>query len=134
MCETAEYYVWRSMLRRCYAPAAHAFERYGGRGITVCDEWRHDFAAFFRDMGPRPTDQRYTLERRNGDLGYCAENCYWATYTAQNRNRRRYNHPIGEYGSIAEAAEALHIPHGMIRARLRLGWSDHDALTVPKSQ
>jgi len=58
--------VWGSMLRRCYHPTQTGYARYGGRGITVCREWRESFEAFARDMGPKPGPE-YTLDRRDND-------------------------------------------------------------------
>jgi hypothetical protein len=70
---TPEFVVWGNMKSRCYNPKAINYERYGGRGITICDRWRHDFAAFYADMGKRPS---------------LTENCYWATPKQQSNNRR----------------------------------------------
>lgn len=74
------------MLQRCTSPTHPAWKNYGGRGITVCERWRRDFAAFFADMGVRP--EGLTLERVDNERGYSPENCTWATYAAQLKNRR----------------------------------------------
>lgn len=83
---TPIYRSWRSMLTRCYNSNFHAYHRYGGRGITVCDAWRSDFAAFERDMGPRP--EGTTLDRYpDPDGKYEPGNCRWATVNQQRQNR-----------------------------------------------
>lgn len=86
MSRTAEHKSWLAMKRRCYNKNYRDFECYGGRGITVCAEWRDSFEQFYTDMGPRPPG--LTLERKENSLGYSKDNCVWATDTEQSRNRR----------------------------------------------
>lgn len=77
--------IWSAMIQRCTNKKNKGYLNYGGRGITVCAEWRH-FKNFIRDMGRKPNN--LTLERADNDLGYFKDNCKWATYTEQNRNHR----------------------------------------------
>lgn len=87
--ESATYYSWRAMIRRCTDPRAKDYARYGARGVTVCRPWLA-FAAFLKDMGERPKGR--TLDRKDGTLGYTPDNCQWAT-PKQQANNRRYSHP-----------------------------------------
>lgn len=80
------YHTWRSMLNRCYIATDSSFHYYGGRGISVCEEWKRDFWTFVADMGVRP--EGLTLDRRDNDGNYEAYNCRWATAIQQANNRR----------------------------------------------
>lgn len=84
--KTSEYKIWLGIKYRCFNEKCSAYIDYGGRGITVCDRWL-SFENFYEDMGARPVGQ--TLERVDNDGNYCPENCEWADYSKQNKNRRK---------------------------------------------
>lgn len=67
------YFVWQSFVARCTNPNHRSWKNYGGRGITVCEEWRA-FENFYRDMssGYAPGLQ---IDRINNNAGYYKENC-----------------------------------------------------------
>ena len=84
---SSEYRIWTLMKDRCFNPRSHAFHNYGGRGITVCLEWKTNFESFFDHIGPRPSTN-YTLDRINNDGNYEPGNVRWATRSQQAFNRR----------------------------------------------
>jgi hypothetical protein len=125
------YGVWMCMKDRCRRPNNKAFPAYGGRGIRVCDRWRHDFLNFVQDMGPRPT-KAHTLERINNDGNYEPGNCRWATRKEQ-LNNTRINHFVeflGQKLSLAQWAEILKLDRTTLLGRLRRGWPIEKAVTL----
>jgi hypothetical protein len=84
MSGTPTYESWLKMRARCLDPNNNRYERYGGRGITICPEWINSFEAFLRDMGVRP--EGTTLGREKNDGPYCKDNCQWETPKQQARN------------------------------------------------
>lgn len=72
------------MKNRCLNPKCHAYDRYGGRGVVICERW-HTFDYFLEDMGSA-YQPGLTLERKDNDGPYSKDNCEWATMTVQNRN------------------------------------------------
>lgn len=83
---TVEYIAYSNMIRRCYDEDHPQYKDYGGRGITVCVEWRASFETFRRDMGKRPNG--HSIDRRDNNKGYSKDNCRWTTRKVQNFNRR----------------------------------------------
>ena len=130
---TPEYNAWCGMKARCYNKRSQDYPNYGGRGITVCNRWKKDFAKFLDDMGNKPA-LHYTIERRNTNGNYRPENCRWATRRAQNNNKRD-NRKITCWGRKLTAAawsRKTGIPKGAIRQRVFfLGWTPERALTTP---
>jgi hypothetical protein len=114
---TPEYKTWRSMVDRCTNPNSHCWLDYGGRGITVCDEWRK-FENFYADMGNRP--EGMTLDRLDVNGNYSRGNCRWADRKTQARNKRN-NHIIehdGVAATMAEWAEKANMAQWKLKQRL----------------
>lgn len=126
--------IWEGMIQRCTNPKNKAYKNYGGRGITVCWEWRIDFMSFYNWANSNGYGDTLSIDRIENDLGYFPENCRWANRFTQNRNSRG-NRKITHNGKtkiLIEWCEELDLPYKTISARLnQLNWSVEDALTTP---
>jgi hypothetical protein len=127
-----EYRAWLNMKARCYDPKREDFRLYGARGIAVCDQWRNDFAAFYADLGARPSPE-HSLDRIDGSGNYEPGNCHWATKTEQSENRRisRFLELNGRRQTMEAWARELGMVATGIAYRLQHGWSLERALTEP---
>lgn len=83
-----EFSTWKGMLARCHDPKSGAFKNYGGRGISVCEEWQASFWTFLEDMGPKPGPE-YSIERLDVDGDYNPFNCDWIPFSEQAKNTRK---------------------------------------------
>jgi len=111
---------------RCLVPNHPEYPNYGGRGITVCDQWQ-DFKNFLADMGEPPSGKRISLGRINNDGPYCKENCRWETPKEQANNSRTNVRLTfgGKMLTMAQWAEKTGIPKWTIMRRIRAGLPIH---------
>lgn len=117
------YSIYCSMLKRCYNPKATNFERYGGRGILVCKEWRNSFIDFYKWSITSGYKDTLQLDRINNEGPYSPENCRWVTIKEQARNKRntKYIFFNGETLCISEWSDRLGIPKSTIHNRILAG-------------
>jgi hypothetical protein len=122
MRQSDEYRIWGGIKTRCTNKNAPDYDRYGGRGITMCDEWLYSFEAFFSHLGPRPSKQ-HSVDRIDNDKGYEPGNVRWATKTEQVRNRRDTTYVTDgtRVLHIMDVAKELGISKGAAHLRLKRG-------------
>lgn len=137
--ETPEYRAWHQAKTRCYNNKTPNFKHYGGRGISMCREWRDSFEAFYAHIGRRPSS-KHSLDRfPNLNGNYEPGNVRWATRYEQMRNQRGNLMLTMDGLTMCAASWADHLklksgqpPHrNCIVERKLAGWSDEKALTTP---
>jgi hypothetical protein len=116
------------MIERCTKKDHHAYHHYGGRGITVCEEWLDSFQNFYRDMGE---SNGKSLDRIDNNKGYSKDNCRWATREEQSNNTRRTKLLTykGKTLGVSQWSRKLGIPTSTIWNRLIRGWDDKETLS-----
>ena len=132
------YHVWDGMKQRCYNPNHVAYEKYGGRGIIVCDEWKNDYVKFREFMlshgyDPEAPFGACTIDRIDNDGNYCPENCQIISVQEQQNNKSdvfsfMFN---GKKTTKSGVARSRGISRGCIQGRLRRGWTLEDAINKP---
>lgn len=130
---TKLYWVWDSMLNRTSNPKHKYYADYGGRGISVCKEWKDSFENFYKWATNNGYKEGLTLDRTNNNGNYCPENCRWITHFEQQSNKRN-NHFLtynGERHTVMEWSRILDIPHGTLFTRIRRGWTTERILGTP---
>jgi hypothetical protein len=118
MSETSTYHIWAAMKNRCTSPNDKYWDRYGGRGITICDRWQK-FENFYADMGGRPEGKQ--LDRIDNNKGYFPDNCRWATPRENASNQERSVRIEMGYIrlSLSDLAELGNVSRPTIKGRWR---------------
>lgn len=128
--------VWKAMKGRCYTLTDSAYDRYGARGIKVCDEWKNDFMKFYEwciDHGYKEVtghNKTYTIDRMDPNGDYEPSNCRLATMKQQSttKTNTKYVDLDGILYTTRELSDKYHIPYAKLRARLDNGESTKQAL------
>jgi len=136
MSNTRIYNIWHTMIQRCYYLKHKSYRNYGGRGITVCDEWqgKHGAENFINWAMVNGYADSLTIDRIDNDKGYSPDNCRWVTMKVQENNTRR-NHYItykGKTQTIAQWADEIGISKDTLYTRFKNGWTVERTFTTPK--
>lgn len=135
--------VHSSMIHRCKNPKRDSYERYGAKGIDVCDEWKGEngFQNFYNwsmNNGYKVIEKEnhrneIQIDRIDGTKGYSPENCRWVTYDIQCKNRKSTHFETlnGVTKTVTEWEDEKGFRHGTIQGRLRSGWTIEEAITLP---
>lgn len=122
--------IYNGIKNRCYNKNLPTYDRWGGRGIKMSEEWKNSFEQFVMDMGPRPSKE-HSIDRIDNNKGYCKENCRWATAKEQ-ANNARTNIKIeykGKVRTLSETADFIGIPyHTLYHYFVVQGISDIDLI------
>lgn len=126
------YRIYRNILSRCYNPNVKGFSCYGERDITICDEWKNDFTAFYDWSIANGYEEHLTIDRIDNDKGYSPDNCRWATNKEQGNNTRRCKVITinDESKTLTEWCEITGVNYSTARDRIRQGWDPIKAVTI----
>lgn len=125
--------IWLGMKNRCYCKDNKRYIRYGGRGISICNEWKNDFLSFYNWAITNGYNDNLTIDRIDVNGNYEPDNCRWTTQKQQARNTRR-NHYLtynNETLTVAEWAEKLNIKYSTLISRCYKNWTIEEILTKP---
>lgn len=122
--------IWSSMVCRCHGKYSRLDLAYGGRGISVCNEWRSDFDAFKAWALANGYADDLTIDRIDNDGNYEPGNCRWATRREQARNKRnnRFLTVAGERLTVSDAAKRFGLHRQTVTLRLNRGLSGEEAI------
>lgn len=117
------YRVYSAMRDRCEKPSCSEYHRYGGRGITVCDEWKNDRNSFFEWALNNGYKEGLQIDREDNDGNYCPENCRWVTRleNCNNTSKNVFLEFDGETHTLSEWSRILGINRSTIYSRHRAG-------------
>lgn len=134
------YAVWCSMKGRCSQPSNSSYPNYGGRGISVCEEWSGEEGfinfkkwAFENGYDETKDGNEQSIDRIDVNGNYCPENCKWSTREEQQCNKRsnRILCVDGKEMTITQWAKLSGVRYTVIESRIKAGWELKDAIFLP---
>lgn len=124
-------HIYHSMLDRCYKVNNMNYKYYGGKGISVCSEWRYNWKEFEKWALTNGYSDNLSIDRIDNSKGYCPENCRWVTKEIQARNKSNnvYLTYKGETKTLAQFCSELGLNYQTVRSRIRYGFSINEVLS-----
>ena len=126
------YGIYSNILNRCFTPTSKDYAKYGGRGITVCEEWKNSYESFRNWSLANDYADNLTIDRIDNNGPYAPWNCRWTTAKVQ-QNNTRFNRVIeynGKKLTLSQWSENTGINYFTLWSRLNKGWSVEKALTT----
>lgn len=130
-CYTRLYRIRAKIIRRCFVEDDPAYPNYGGRGITMCEEWKNSVDAFINWAYANGYSDDLSIDRIDNNGNYCPENCRWSDRKEQSNNRRsnRYFTYNGKTKTLKQWCEEIGIPYKRTCSRIYNGWSFEEAIS-----
>lgn len=127
------YQIWQNMKNRCYNPNVDRYNRYGGRGIKVCDEWKDNFQTFYEWSMNHGYSDNLSIDRKDVNGNYTPDNCRWISMDKQadNKSNSRIFEYNGEAHTVSEWSKILDISRDIIWNRIKRGWDIERVFTQP---
>ena len=131
--QTRLYLIYYRMVSRCYNKNNNRYKNYGGRGITICDEWIHDFKAFYDWAMANGYQDNLTIDRIDVNGKYEPNNCRWATAKEQSNNKTNNKYIIinGVNKTLSQWLDFYKLNSTTYYQRLQRGWAVEKALITP---
>lgn len=137
MTKTDIHRKWSQIKQRCYDKNCKAYQRYGARGIVMCEEWKNDFVSFMNWSYENGYREGLSLDRIDNSKGYYPENCRWVEWKEQANNRTSnirftYN---GETKNLKQWCKFFNKRYSLVYGRIKkLGWDFERAMFTPKTK
>lgn len=130
---TRLYHIWCTMKARCIRKTDHKYNRYGGRGIKICDEWMN-FEPFYNWAMSNGYNENLSIDRIDNNGNYEPSNCRWATpvQQANNRSENRIIEYKGEKMTVSDASRKYNVPYRLLYGRIHRGWGANRAIETPR--